>query len=642
MWLRSLIAVADKLGFESRALKVELEALPHVHLPAIIHWEMSHFVVLTDIKKGFYTINDPAFGKRRIDAEEFSKNYTGVLLEIKPSASFEQKDERSKLKINDLWDKISGLKLGFLQLLLLSFFLQFVILINPLFMQLIVDEVLQRSNFELLTVLAFGFGALAISNAVTELTRSLVVVHLSSSINYQIGANLFHHLIYLPLSYFDSRLLGDVISRFDSVTTIEKLLTEGVISTFIDGLMAITTILLMYFYSPKLAAITTAAWVFLFTFRFLTFSKLKMLEETAIISKAKQITFLVESISAIVTLKLGGTENDRHRLWKNFSSETIAASANTRKNQHWFDSITTAVSGLEIVIVTYLGALMILDTEFTVGMLVAYLAYRMSFVNRTGRLIEQLVEFRMLDLHLERVADIVQSTPEAHLLDTFPKPDKELVGRIELKNVSYRYSNDSPNVVNRLSISIEPKESVAIVGPTGCGKTTVLKLMSSLFPVTEGELYVDGMSIDEIGLSNYRKSIAVIMQDEGLINGTIIDNVTSFTGDVDELELHSACSIACILDEILAMPMQFDTRVGDMGNTLSGGQKQRIAIARAIYRKPKILFMDEATSHLDVKTEKTISDGIARLGITRVMIAHRPETINSAERVLSFRDGQLF
>ena len=641
MNLKNVVDTADKLGMSTRPLKMPLEIIEDLKLPAIIHWNLNHFVVLTSVSKKSFTINDPAQGVSRVTREDFSKSYTGVAVELQPTEKFEKRSEKILLRIRDLWGSLTGLKRGLMQLVILSVFMQVYLLISPFFLQTVVDEVLPKANLDLLTILAIGFGGFAVFNALGQVLRNFIVLYMGATISFQVASNLFGHLLSLPLDFFEKRHMGDVISRFKSIEPIKKMLTEGIIGSLVDGVMAITTLIMMFIYSPLLCAISVIAWLAYFFARMAFYSKLRDYEEAALTSTADENTKFMESVHRITSLKLFGGEKDRQRQWQNLYADSLHFNIRAQKLRTWFDAVSSGLQGLELVVLVAVASTMILRAEFTVGMLFAYMAFRTNFTTKAAALIERAVEFRMLNLHLERMSDIVHTEPEEQYADIISGSSDPIEGKIELRNLSYRYSSNDPLILDEVSATFMPGESVAIVGETGCGKSTLLKIMTTLFRADSGEMLIDGKPVSHIGVVDYRSQIGVVMQDDGLMSGTLAENVTFFDTEIDHERMFRSCMQAQIAADIMKMPMQFESFVGDMGAALSGGQKQRLSIARALYRQPKILFMDEGTSHLDVGTEAKVNETIADLGITRIIVAHRPETIRNADRVLLCKDGKL-
>ncbi|WP_299555800.1 peptidase domain-containing ABC transporter [uncultured Tateyamaria sp.] len=638
MTLRSVMEVANRLGLTSRPVKLPLSHVGQLRLPAILHWNMNHFVVLKSVAKNKFTLHDPSLGERSYTAAEFSKHFTGVALELTPTEKFVRREAKTTLRLSDLWGRMFGLKRNLLQVLALSVVLQLFVLASPFYLQIAVDEVLASFDTELLLVLALGFGGLTLINVLAQTLRGYVLLYFGSMLSYQMVGNLFRHLLHLPVDYFEKRHIGDIVSRFGSATPIKDMLTEGLIASVIDGAMALTTLTLMFVYSPVLATIALAAWTLYFALRMAFYKPFRARQEDVIVAHAKEQTTFMESVRGITSLKLFGGENDRQRFWQNHFADSINEDARFQKLSIWFESARTGIFGIELIVLVYVAVHLVLDSSFTVGMIFAFMAYKRNFTDKASALVERTIEFRLLGLHLERLADIVHTQEETQPNDQSGLSDvKPITGLIEVEKLSYRYAADATDVLNNISVKIEPGTSVAIIGASGCGKTTLLKIMTGLFQPSQGRVLIDGTPLTTYGLAAFRKQIGVVMQQDDLFAGSIAENISFFDAETDMAQVIAVAQAARIHDEILAMPMNYESLVGDMGSTLSGGQRQRLMLARALYRKPKILFMDEGTAHLDVATEHMVNESIAQLGITRIVIAHRPETIRMSDRVLEMR-----
>lgn len=632
--LHNLIQTADKMKFASRPLRLELEQMDQLQTPTILHWDMNHFVVLKRVRKNYIEIHDPAQGFRKIPIKEVSKHFTGVALELSPTAEFTPKKEVRKMPFWGFWERIVGLRRAMVQVFLLSFALQIFALFSPLYMQLVVDEVLLSRDLHLLTVLAIGFGLLMLIDLGTTALRSLVVLSLGSMLSIQMATNLFRHLIRLPLPFFEKRHIGDIVSRFGSLAQIEKTLTTGIVQAIVDGMMAMATLVMMFVYSPLLAGIVILALALYGIIRFIWYRPLKALTEECIVSGAKESSNFMETIRATQSIKLFGQETQRQLLWQNRYADKINAGIRLGKLNITFTTINTLLFGLENILVVYLAARLVIDVKLTVGMLYAFMSYKTQFISKSVGFIENLIELKMLGLHLERLGDIALETQESQegLLLEAPA----LKGEIKLENISFRYNEGEAWVLQNMNLTIQPGESVALVGPSGCGKTTLMKIMMGLFKPESGTVTVDGYDLEKLGARFYREQFGAVMQDDQLLSGALGENISFFDTQFDQARIEQCAQMACIAPDILAMPMGYNTLIGDMGIALSGGQKQRILLARALYKNPKILFLDEATSHLDVALEKAINDTVRNLKVTRIIIAHRPETINSADRVFAF------
>lgn len=629
--LKNLIEMAARLHLSGRALKLDSDSVAGLQLPCILHWDLNHFVVLKSVKRNKAIIHDPANGERTLTKEEFDKHFTGIALELTPTNKFEIADTRKRLGLQHFWSRISGLKRSLLQILALSLLLQVFAVISPYYMQTVVDDVILRNDDNLLIVLALGFGLLLLIETGTHVLRQWVILYLSSHLNIQMAANLFRHLIRLPMSYFSTRHMGDVVSRFGSLQNVRELLTTSLVAAVVDGIMAMITLTVMFFYSVKLTLLVLIVVLLYAALRFALYRPLRLLTEEQIVAQAKHDTHFMESVRAIQTVKLFQRENDRQSQWQNRLADTINQSIRITRWNIGYDTINRLLFGFENLLVIYFAATAVMGNIFSVGMLYAFLSYKNRFVGSMDTLIATWIELKMLGLHLDRLSDIVfTETEEQDELQQIQASTQPLSGKIEVRNLSFQYGETEGPAFQKLNFIIEPGETVAITGPSGCGKTTLLKCLMGLLQPTEGEILIDGRPIKQV--RDYRRQIAGVMQDDQLLAGSIADNIACFDQQIDFERIAICAQLACIHDEIMRMPMQYNTLVGDMGNSLSGGQKQRIVLARALYRAPRILFMDEATSHLDVANESLVNNHIKALAITRILVAHRPETVESAGR----------
>ncbi|WP_140910121.1 peptidase domain-containing ABC transporter [Cognatiluteimonas lumbrici] len=638
--LPRLMEAAGNLGLQSRPLRLDVDELGKLKLPCILHWDLNHFVVLAKVGRRKLTVLDPAHGKRRLDSGEVSDHFTGVALELTPGVEFEPRKAEPSVSIRQLTGKVAGLWRSLGLLLLLSLALQAFVVIGPFFLQWVVDQVLVSADRDLLAVIAMGFGLVLLLRASTGLLRGWAILHLSTHLGLQWMGNVFSHLLKLPLDFFEKRHLGDITSRMGSVQAIQTTLTTSFVEGLIDGLMAVVTLGMMLLYSWKLALVTLQAMLLYLVLRALAFRPMRDGTERKLVAAAKQQTHLLESIRGIQSVKLAGVEQRREASYGNLMNDTVNREVWLAKLGLGFGAANQLIFGIERIAVIWIGALFAMQNVFSVGMLMAYLAYKDQFSGRIGSLIDKWIQFRMLRLHGERLADIVLAEPESdpqHQVETAVAGDAAL----EVRGLSFRYADGEPWVLRDCSFRVEPGESVAIVGASGCGKTTLVKLMLGLLQPVEGSVEAGGRDIRQLGLRNYRRCVGAVMQDDQLFAGSIHDNIAFGDDGFDPARTEAAARLAAIHAEIAAMPMGYHSLIGDMGTTLSGGQKQRVILARALYRQPRILFLDEATSHLDVACEKLVNDAVRALRITKVIIAHRPETIASADRVLLMDAGRI-
>ncbi|WMS89116.1 peptidase domain-containing ABC transporter [Pleionea litopenaei] len=631
--LESLISNAQTLNFATRALRLEPELFDQLTLPAILHWNFNHFVVLSECKDNQFTIYDPAVGKRQITFETLSKSFTGIALELTPLQNFEQIKDTTELKVWQLWSKANGLKRSIAQILLLSVIIQLCSMILPLFMQFSVDSIVISEDIKLLYALALGFSLFAAIKVGTDLLRSHIIIYLSSHLSVQVGNNILSHLMSLPLKWFESRHVGDIVSRFSSIYPIRDFISKGFVEALVDGTMVIISLILMFMYSTTLATIVLSVITIYAIVRSIFYTPLKIAQEEELSAKAKENSNFMETIRAAKTIKAFSKEAQRQSLWQSYFVSATNSQVRLLKVDVGFKAVVDALLSLESIIIVVVGTLLVINNQLSIGMFFAFFIYKQQFTDKSVTLIEKFIEFKMLRLHLERLSDIILSKPENIGTKDLSR-DQFILGRITVNDLSFQFSKNEPFVFARLNFDITPGESVAIVGPSGAGKSTLMKILMGLLEPVSGEVLLDGMNVKTIGITNYRRQIAAVQQDDELLSGSLAENIAFFSDKIDFERVHQCAQMAAIHDDIMQMPMGYNTLVGDMGAALSGGQKQRILIARALYQQPKILLLDEATSHLDAKTERLVNEAIKSLAITRVSIAHRKETIESADRII--------
>lgn len=635
-----LLRVADGLQLIGRGLRAEPEHLATLHLPCVLHWDFNHFVVLVACDGRHATLHDPACGRRRIRLDELSRHFTGVALEFAPTPDFAPEPAAPRLPWRRLLGPVHGLRRALAQVLVLALVLEGFVLLAPFFLQWVVDEVVVGADRDLLLALGVGFAGLVVFQAITAGLRSWALLALSVSLNRQWLVNVFAHLLRLPLPWFERRSLGDVWSRFQSVQGIQRTLTTSFVEAVLDGVMVVLTLAMMAIYSVKLLGVALLATGLYGALRWLTFGPLRRASEQALVFEARQNGGFVETLRGMQAIRLFNAGAERRQRFAVQVSRTLQAQLAVRGVEAVFAVVHRLLFGLERVAVIWLGAWLVLERELTLGVLLAFVAYKEQFSMRVSALIDRGVELAMLRLLGERLADIVAEPPEAAGLPS-SDPPLDRVPSIELRDVRFRYAEGEPEVLRGVNLRIEAGESLALVGASGCGKSTLAKVLLGLLRPTAGEVLVDGLPLDRVGLARWRDAVGCVMQDDPLFTGSIGENVAFFAPEADLARIEAAARLAGVHDSIAALPMGYHTLVGDMGSTLSGGQRQRILLARALYRQPRVLVLDEATSALDVDSERAVNDALRTLPATRIVVAHRPEAVAAAARVVALHEGRV-
>ncbi|MQA21691.1 peptidase domain-containing ABC transporter [Rugamonas rivuli] len=639
--LAHLIKIANRLSVGTRPLKLDIEDLGRLKLPCVLHWNFNHFVVLKEVGTKTITIHDPAFGMRKLSLDEASKSFTGVALELWPDANFKPREKKLPVRLRSLTGRITGLSRSFSQILLLAMSLEVFALVSPFFLQWVLDNVIVSADRDLLTTLALGFGLLMLMQQAVGGIRSWVIMYMGTTLNIQWRANVFTHLIRLPMQYFEKRHLGDVVSRFGTIDQIQHTLTTSFLEAILDGLMAVVTLVVMFIFSAVLGWIAVGAMALYALSRWAWYRPLLNATEEQIVHAAKQQSHFLETVRGVKAIKLFQRQDERRASWLTLLVDQINADVRVQKLQLLYRLLNGVLFGIENILIIWLGAKMVLDGNFSVGVLMAFIAYKGQFDSRVGSLIDKFMEVKMLQLQGERLADIVLTEPEdlhgtreSHLC-------VKLTEDIEICNLRYRYAEQEPYVIDDISLRIAAGESVAIIGPSGCGKTTLMNVLLGILPASEGDVLIGGINLKQVGIDALRGMVGTVLQDDVLFAGSIADNISFFDPQVDQQWVEECAQMAAIAPEIEGMPMGYRTLVGDMGTVLSGGQKQRVLLARALYKRPRILFLDEATSHLDIDKEYEVNAAVKALDITRIIIAHRPQTIATADRVIVLTGGKV-
>lgn len=650
--LQQLIEVSAQLGFSARALRLEMDELEQLHTPCILHWNLNHFVVLKKVGADSVVILDPAQGERRISRGAMGQHFTGVALELQPTTSFQQQPRPPRLRLEQLTGRVRGLAPALGSLFAVALVLECFAVAGPMFNQMIVDQAIGSHDVELLTVLALGFGVLLVVQTGLHLLRGWMVTSLTQTVSLQWVSNVFSHLMRLPVEWFERRHLGDITSRFASVQPLQRTLTTGLVEAVLDGLMVLVALTMMLLYAPQLTAIVVGA---AFLYALVRWIGQYPLRETAAqrsVWASREHSHFLETLRAITPLKLFGREADRRAQWENLRVEVQNQEARAAGQQLWFGAANAVIFGLENLLVWWMAARMIMNSAgphpdssgaFTIGMMFAFVAYKSQFTQRLVALVHYLMQLRLLGVDTERLSDIVLSAPEqpARGLATTAHNAQQLSATLELRNVSFRYASNQPWILRHANLTIPAGQCLALTGRSGAGKTTVLKLLLGILQPTEGQVLYGGVPIEDLGVAHVRQQIGTVLQDDVLLTGSLADNIAFFDSEPDMDRVRRCAEQAHIHEDIERMPMGYHSLVGDLGTGLSGGQKQRLLLARALYRQPKVLALDEATSHLDGPNEQAINRVLSDMALTRVFIAHRAESIAAAQRVVLLVDGRI-
>jgi ATP-binding cassette, subfamily B, bacterial CvaB/MchF/RaxB len=632
----SLLEVANAavdLGLRPRALQANPGDLAQAIAPAILHWEMNHFVVLLAVENDNFLIADPAVGRRRVTTGELSSKFTGVALTFERATLAGSRARRQVVRLRDVVGPVRQMLRTAATVFGLALAAELMGLLLPFQMRWVVDRVLVNDDAMLLWAIGCALALMVVGQTLLNVLKGRLLSYLGVSFNAQWSVRLFTHLLRLPMVYFERRHMGDIVSRFMSAKLVQTTLTSSFIQVLLDGAVGLMALVLMAtLFSASMTWLVLLAILVYTIARSVSIRSMWLHTESALAYNARQQSEMIESLRGMQTIKLSGAEVRRGFRFDGLVWQAAQQEFEVQKVTTFFTALSQGLFAFSRLAVVTMGGVFCLRRELTAGALVAFVAYADQLIVRVTALLDRFVDYRMLNLHAERVADIALE-PEEQLSGGTRMGVLDPPG-VRVENLSFRYGLNDPFVLRDVSMQIGAGESVAIVGPSGRGKTTLVKLLLGLLEPTSGEILIGDTPLRQLDARAYRKLVATVMQDDHLFAGSLAANVALFDDGATPECIVEACRAACLEEDIMNLPMGYETLVGDMGSCLSGGQKQRLLLARALYRKPSILVLDEATSHLDESRERQINTNITAMNITRIIIAHRESTIRSADRVI--------
>jgi ATP-binding cassette, subfamily B, bacterial len=632
---------ARRFGLRVRAYSVPLGDFQYLPLPAIVHWNFNHFVVVEHWSPKRILIADPALGRRKLTPAEFDEGFTGVALTFEPGVQFQTRRTTGK----SMWRHIFGLLRTpgtpgiLLQILGASLILQALGLTLPLFTKVIVDEVLPRQITDIMAILAGGMLVLIVTQMAATYLRSALLMRLKARLDPQMMLNFFEHVFTLPYLFFQTRPSGDLLMRLTSNSTIREVLTIQTSSVVLDAAMVFGYLAILLTIQPVFGLIALVLGMVQILLLLVTTPMMRERIGRDLAAQADAESYTVEVLSGIATLKASGTEDRALDRWTNLYFKELGISLRRDHLTVVIETVYTMLHTLSPLVLLWVGAMFVLNGQMSLGTMLALSVLATSFLTPLASLVRSGQALPMVAANLERVADVLEAEPEQDLGSVRDAP--RLSGRIELKDIDFRYSLNSPMVLQDISMTVEPGQKVALVGPTGSGKSTLAKLCMGLYPPTNGEVFYDGLPLKSLRYPSLRSQFGVVMQDPSLFSGSIRQSIAFKDPGMSLEAVVQAAQVAAIHDEILQMPMGYETAVGEGGTRLSGGQIQRIALARALAHQPIVLVLDEATSHLDALTERLVDQNLSRLSCTRIVIAHRLSTIRNADRIYVLQDGRI-
>lgn len=634
----NIVQTARRYGLTVRSISLQVNDFRFVRLPAIVHWEFNHFLVVERWSPSSVSVVDPATGRRRLSAQEFDAGFTGIVLMLEPGQTFDTRTSGASLSLRTyLVQYLKRSPFVFLQILAASLLLQVIGLAIPFATKIVIDDLIPARMISLLPLLGIGLLIVLFAQLATMLTRAFLLVYLQAHIDISITSSFFEHLLRLPLRFFQQRSSGDIMARVASNTAIRDLISNEMLSTLLDGSMVMIYLVILFSASFVFGALALAIGLLQLILLVASYGPVRRLARRELNAIGEAQGYVTEMLTGIVTLKAAGAEHKAFQRWSNFFVKQLNASVHLDYTTALVGTLISTLSTLAPLALLWIGTNQILSGTMQVGTMLALSALAGEFLMPLASLANSGQLLQMARSHLERLGDVMESREEQRLQSVRQPP--RLTGRIELKQVSFRYDPHAPDILKQITLAISPGEKIAIVGRTGSGKSTLGKLLLGLCLPTRGEICYDNLPLQTLDLSAVRAQIGAVMQDAHIFSGSIRQNIAFNHPEITLEQIMKAAQLAALQEDIHRMPMRYETFICEGGSALSGGQRQRLALACALAHEPRILLLDEATSALDVVTERTIEQNLRNLQCTQIVIAHRLSTICAADRILVLDDG---
>lgn len=635
-----IVKAARTFGMRVRAISLQRSEFSHVMLPAIVHWEFSHFLVVERWTPKYVVVVDPAGGRKKLTSEEFDNGFTGIVITMEPGVNFSRQSIPSPVSLRMLiMQAIRQAPGAIIQVLGASLLLQIFGLALPLMNKLVLDQIVPLKLMGVMDVLGLGLVMILLSQGITILLREWLLVYLRARVDIHIMLGFFEHLLSLPYGFFQQRSNGDLLARMGSNTVIRDMLSNQMISTFLDSTMVITYLVILLWQSLPFGLLTLAVGSLQIFVLIVTYRPVCELANRELASQGKSQGYMSEALTGIATIKAAGAEDRAHDRWSNLFFDQLNFSVRHGYLSAVISTVMMLLRSFAPLALLWIGAVQVLQGSLTAGSMVALNVLATSFLAPLASLVSGGQQLQLVHAHLERLADIITAEPEQDVQKVLLPP--KLAGHIYLENVGFQYGPDSPKVLHSINLTIEPGQKVAIVGKTGSGKSTLGKLLLGLYIPTEGSIYYDGIPLASLHYQEVRRQFGVVLQEAAIFSGTVLHNITFNDPQMKREDAIKSAQAAAIHNDIMNMPMGYETYVAEGGSALSGGQRQRLALARALAHNPSILLLDEATSSLDVITEQAVAQNLQAFTCTQIIIAHRLSTVRNADVILVLDEGTI-
>ena len=638
--LKGLCNTLGSIGFNCKVLSLELDEIKYLKLPCIIHWCMSHYVILNRVFAGYYEVYDPALGIRRYRKNELNGSFTGIAIEATPSASFEKNNNNKIISSFNIYKAFLPFKRTAIQAVILAILIEIIALIAPQINRIIIDDVLVNSDSSLLLIVIISLILLTALESLIALSKGMVITNLSVLMNYEWLSAIFCKILSLETKWFERRSLGDICAKFDAINSIESIISNLVVSLSVNVIVLFGVFFILIFYSPWMAIVGIVTILVYGLIMLTTVGYSIVAKDLSWKATTNEVSFFMQVIRGIKTIRVNNFSERAHSEWMRLNSVRRNCQMREQRINVFFSFFQTINATLSSAIVIWIGATLVLNEEFSIGLFVTCLAYHNTFCSSGCSIINGIFSFKNMSVHLDKLEDIVGedsvinffSNDEKNVYKVMPSMSGDIVCRFD--NVTYSYDSHSGSVVNELSFCVTGNEKVALYGPSGKGKSTVISLLTGLYFPDKGNVELFGVDSRSVNYKNIYNHVGVVLQSDFIFDGTIVDNITLLDADIRQDDILDVAIKTGLHDIIQHYPMGYLTNLNDNGSTLSGGQRQRLLLARALYKKPKLLILDEATSHLDADSEDILSFLLKDVDIPAIIISHRDNISQYVNRVV--------
>ena len=619
--LADLISYAARQGFDSRAVRLRPEQVNQLQLPAILHWDLDHFVVVTKCSKKSVTIHDPAAGVRCYSTQELGHHFTGVALEFRKNMDFIACKRSRNLSMRDMARQVPGFWAGLATVLVLTLMVQGLALASPLFVQLVIDRGLSGGNLEFVGSLALIFLGLTVARYLVVFQRGVLALSLSNSIGLQMTGSAFAKLLQLPAEFFARREVGDIVSRFGSIDSVRVALGQDLVAVIADGLFSLFMLFALCLYHPGLASIVIIFLLLTSAISLAGVVKEQGRRQEVLEAGAKQQSGFLESLENMEAIRNYGLQHQVFAKWRGRLVSSINANTSLQMLQLGLATWRGLLQSAEYLVLVVTGSMLIQEGDMSLGQLMAFILLRQHFTATVAAMLPRLAELRLLRVELARAADIVlQAATPAADCGLVPRP--VLQNRLAVQDVGFSYPGQATSVFGKVSFSLPRGASLAITGKSGVGKTTLLRLLTAQLPLQSGSILIDKTPIEVLGHGRLVADVSIIMHRDTLFEGTIASNVCPDVSELDFDRLKRAGTLAGLGQSVAHLPLGWETPVGRRGEGFSAGQVKRILLARAVYRGPSLLVADEVFNAIDDSQAAKILQGLKQAGITVIFTTH--------------------